>query len=80
MLEIAHINKSFGGIMALMDVSFRVEPGTITAMIGPNGAGKTTLLNVISGVYVSSGGGVFFEGNRISGVGIVNASLGFRGK
>jgi len=67
MLEICHVNKSFGGIMALLDVSFKVERGAITAMIGPNGAGKTTLLNVISGIYLPNDGDIFFEGRRISG-------------
>jgi branched-chain amino acid transport system ATP-binding protein len=68
MLQVVNVNKSFGGIMALMDVSFEVEKGTITALIGPNGAGKTTLLNVISGIYVPSAGDILFEGRRISRV------------
>jgi ABC-type branched-subunit amino acid transport system ATPase component len=69
MLEVSGLNKSFGGIMALMDVSFRVRPGTITAIIGPNGAGKTTLLNVITGIYAASAGEVLFMGERITGLG-----------
>jgi ABC-type branched-subunit amino acid transport system ATPase component len=68
MLEVVELNKSFGGIMALMNVSFRVRPGTITAMIGPNGAGKTTLLNVITGIYLASAGEILFEGRKITGV------------
>ena len=68
MLEIVGITKTFGGIMALMDVSFHVNRGTITAIIGPNGAGKTTLLNVISGIYRASEGEIFFEGKNISGI------------
>jgi branched-chain amino acid transport system ATP-binding protein len=68
MLEVVSLNKSFGGIMALTDVSFQVNRGTITALIGPNGAGKTTLLNVISGIYLASAGEIFFEGSNISGI------------
>ena len=68
MLEIVNVNKSFGGIMALLNVSFMVEKGSITAMIGPNGAGKTTLLNVVSGIYLPSAGEISFEGKKISGI------------
>lgn len=68
MLEVINLNKSFGGIMALTDVSFQVDRGTITALIGPNGAGKTTLLNIISGIYLASAGKILFEGSNISGI------------
>ena len=68
MLEVVNLNKSFGGIMALTDVSFQVNRGTITSLIGPNGAGKTTLLNVISGIYLASAGEILFEGSNISGI------------
>ncbi|MFZ0613334.1 MAG: ABC transporter ATP-binding protein [Desulfobacterales bacterium] len=50
MLEVAKVSKWFGGLPALRDVSFRCDPGQITALIGPNGAGKSTLINCISGV------------------------------
>ncbi len=66
MLEIADVNKSFDGIMALMGVSFQVSRGSITAIIGPNGGGKTTLLNVINGIYLPNAGAVYFEGDNIS--------------
>ena len=46
----------FGGITALEDVSFTVEPGAIHALIGPNGAGKSTSLNVLTGVYAPTSG------------------------
>jgi branched-chain amino acid transport system ATP-binding protein len=68
MLEVVELCKSFGGIMALMNVSFQADPASLTAIIGPNGAGKTTLLNIISGVYLGSGGEVLFDGRKITGM------------
>lgn len=66
MLKVEGVWKTFGGITALMDVSFEVEKQEIKAVIGPNGAGKTTLFNVISGVYKPDKGNVIFEGKKIS--------------
>lgn len=50
MLELHKVSKWFGGLPALQDVTFRIDPGRVTALIGPNGAGKSTLINCISGV------------------------------
>ena len=49
MLQISKINKSFGGLRVLNDLSLKIEKGSISGLIGPNGAGKTTLFNVING-------------------------------
>jgi len=77
MLKVDSIWKTFGGITALMDVSFEVEREEIKAVIGPNGAGKTTLFNVISGVYKPDRGNIFFEDRRIDNLGAVKiARLG----
>ena len=54
-LEARGLTVHFGGIVALSDVSFTVEPGSVHALIGPNGAGKSTCLNVLSGVYGAAG-------------------------
>ena len=49
MLIVDSLVKSFGGLLALDDLSFQVKKGVIHAVIGPNGAGKTTLINQLSG-------------------------------
>ncbi|MBM9536140.1 ATP-binding cassette domain-containing protein [Desulfobulbus alkaliphilus] len=65
MLELKSVNKKFGGLHAVNDVSFRVEPGCIKAVIGPNGAGKTTLFNLITGNLPVTSGTISFEGQEI---------------
>ncbi len=54
-----------GGVTALADVSFEVQPGELFAMIGPNGAGKTSLFNVLSRVYQPAEGQISFEGRNL---------------
>jgi branched-chain amino acid transport system ATP-binding protein len=68
LLELDGVSKRFGGVAALTNVSFRIDPGDILGIIGPNGAGKTTLLNCISGVYRLEGGAISLDGARISGL------------
>jgi branched-chain amino acid transport system ATP-binding protein len=60
--------KRFGGLVAVNDLSFDVEPGSIVAMIGPNGAGKSTVFNLITGVYQPSAGDIEFEQSSIRGL------------
>jgi branched-chain amino acid transport system ATP-binding protein len=68
----------FGGIKAVDNVSFDVEPGEVFAIIGPNGAGKTTIFNLISRIYNPTSGALIFDGqditqtppDRIAGLGI----------
>jgi len=69
MLELRQVNKHFGGLHAVHDVSFSVPAGVIKAVIGPNGAGKTTLFNLIAGNLPLSSGSVSFQGKRIDGLG-----------
>jgi branched-chain amino acid transport system ATP-binding protein len=66
MLETQGISKSFGKIIALSDVSCKVEQGEIFGIAGPNGAGKSTLFNVITGIYPPTSGKVFFLGQDIT--------------
>jgi branched-chain amino acid transport system ATP-binding protein len=67
-LEVVHVRKEFGGLIAVNDVDFVIPRGTIVSLIGPNGAGKTTFFNLITGVYKPTAGGVFFEGQPIAGL------------
>lgn len=68
LIEISGLSKAFGGVMAVEDVSFRVEPGIVYSVIGPNGAGKTTLFNLITGVYQPSAGEIRLEGRAVGGL------------
>ncbi len=61
LLAVENISLSFGGNVALSDVSFDVQEGEIRAIIGPNGAGKTSILNCISGFYRPQKGHIFFK-------------------
>ena len=67
MLETNKVTINFGGLIAVNEVSIRVEDHKITALIGPNGAGKTTLFNCISGVYVPDSGSVILDGVHLEG-------------
>ncbi len=68
LLEVSGLNRFFGGLHAVNDVSFGETEGEIKAVIGPNGAGKTTLFNLIAGSLKASSGIVSFAGRRISGM------------
>ena len=68
LLETRRLTRRFGGLLAVNELSFAVEAGTIHGLIGPNGAGKTTTFNVISGFYAPSSGQVFYDGQEISGL------------
>jgi branched-chain amino acid transport system ATP-binding protein len=66
-LELRGLCKSFGGLQAVRDVTFKVMPGDRKAIIGPNGAGKTTLFNLITGIFPSSSGQVLLFGKDVTG-------------
>jgi branched-chain amino acid transport system ATP-binding protein len=65
LLNVEGVVVRFGGVVALDDLSFSVDPGQICALIGPNGAGKTTLFNVVSRLYQPHEGSVTFDGHDL---------------
>ena len=68
LLTVNNVGVRFGGVVALDDLSFEVQQGTICALIGPNGAGKTTLFNVLSRLYRADIGSVDFDGHNLLSV------------
>jgi ABC-2 type transport system ATP-binding protein len=67
MLELRHLRKTFGTLVAVDDVSFTVEPGRLTGLLGPNGAGKTTTVSMIAGLIKAERGEVLVGGHAVSG-------------
>ncbi len=65
LLRLTSLTKSFGGVMAVNQVSFDVDHGSIVGLIGPNGAGKTTVFNLITGNYRPDSGEILFDGKNI---------------
>ncbi len=64
-LEIKGLDKSFGGVHAINDLSYDVYKGEILGLIGPNGSGKSTCVNLISGVYIPDKGQIIYKGEDI---------------
>ena len=65
-LETVGLQKNFGGLAAVNDLSFKIEKGARHALIGPNGAGKTTVINLLTGVLRPSAGRILLEGEDIT--------------
>ena len=68
MFRVEEIGKSFGGLMAVNEVSFNIEKGELSSIIGPNGAGKTTLFNLLTGHLPPDTGRILFKGKEITGL------------
>lgn len=64
-LSMHHITMQFGGVVAVNDLSLKVDEGEIVALIGPNGAGKTTAFNCVTGIYEPTNGKVVFNNETI---------------
>ncbi len=67
-LSVQGVNKHFGGVSAVRDISFDVRAGEVVGLMGPNGAGKSTLLNLIAGTYKPDSGKLQFKGHDITGI------------
>jgi branched-chain amino acid transport system ATP-binding protein len=67
LLEVSDLSKTFGGVLAVQNVSFSVEAGIVYSVIGPNGAGKTTLFNLITGIYKPNSGEIRLDGEPVTG-------------
>jgi branched-chain amino acid transport system ATP-binding protein len=74
-LSVHKLTKRFGGLKAVNEVSFEIQPGEIVGLIGPNGAGKTTLFNLISGTLPADSGDVRLEGVSLKTLSPVKRSL-----
>ncbi len=68
LLDVDRLRVSFGGVVAVDDVSFAVEEGTLVGFIGPNGAGKTTCIEALTGYLPQATGRVVFDGHDVSGL------------
>mgnify|MGYP001068031906 CR=1 FL=1 len=67
LLEVNHLNISFGGLHAVDDFHVSIEKGQLYGLIGPNGAGKTTIFNLLTGVYKPDEGIINLDGQDITG-------------
>jgi len=67
LLDVTQLSIHFGGVKAVQEVSFSIDPGIVYSVIGPNGAGKTTLFNLITGVYKPTSGEIRLDGEPIGG-------------
>jgi len=66
-LKVENLTKSFGGVMAVLNVSFDIRKGELLGIIGPNGSGKTTLVNLVTGFVKPDSGRVEYRGRNITG-------------
>jgi len=64
LLKVEHLEKSFGGVAAISDLSFELPEGIVFSVIGPNGAGKTTLFNMLCGFYTPDQGRIYLQTDR----------------
>ena len=65
LLELEHVSKYFGNVVALRDVSLHVDASQVTCILGDNGAGKSTLIKILSGVHKHDGGSLRVEGKDV---------------
>jgi len=66
LLEVQNVSRSFGLLLAMNDVTLKVEADELRAIIGPNGADKTTFFNLISGFFAPTSGRIVFDGQDVT--------------
>lgn len=77
LLKTQGLTIQFGGLVAINELDFDINPGEVVGLIGPNGSGKTTFLNLITGIYPCSSGEIRFQGESI--VGLAPAEIARKG-
>ena len=65
LLEVRHVSKYFGSVIALKDISMTVNAGEVMCLLGDNGAGKSTMIKIFSGVHHPDEGQYFVEGKEV---------------
>jgi len=68
LLRVEGLSKRFGGLHAVKNISFALDPGSVTGLLGPNGAGKTTVFNLLTGFLSFDTGSVEFDGRPLAGL------------
>jgi ABC-2 type transport system ATP-binding protein len=76
MIQVSGLTKQYGGRTVVDDVSFTLEPGTVTGFLGPNGAGKTTTMRMITGLVPASSGSALVDGRPYAGLPNPGAVMG----
>jgi sulfate transport system ATP-binding protein len=76
-IDVRNVSRSFGGHVALHDVTTSIEDGSLTALLGPSGSGKSTLLRIIAGLEVPDGGSVVIAGRDVTGLAPQDRGIGF---
>ncbi|HUB45730.1 MAG TPA: ATP-binding cassette domain-containing protein, partial [Acetobacteraceae bacterium] len=67
LLDARHLQKRFGGLIAVKNISLQIRPGEILGLIGPNGSGKSTVMKLIMGIERPDAGQVLLEGTDVAG-------------
>jgi len=67
-LQVANLNKNFGGLRAVKDFNLKFNQGELVGLIGPNGAGKTTVFNLITGIYSATAGSIKLNDSELIGL------------
>jgi sulfate transport system ATP-binding protein len=76
-IELRNVNKRFGGVPAVNNVSFAVGESELVALLGPSGCGKTTVLRMIAGLEMPTSGDIFVRGRRVNDLSVQQRNTGF---